>query len=91
MSQRVSRRQFIGATALTSAAALAARAAQKFEAQRIQGSAVLNPVDEATWVSTNNAAQWGLAAIECLSFASSMADHTQASTPRFSGERRARD
>jgi hypothetical protein len=30
----------------------------------------LNPVDEAAWVSTNSAAQWGLAAIECLAFAS---------------------
>jgi PcRGLX-like protein C-terminal alpha/alpha toroid domain len=64
---------------------------QKFEAQRIQGSAVLNSVDEAAWVSTNSAAQWGLAAIECLAFASSMADHTRASTLSFSGEHRARD
>ncbi|WP_342750976.1 Tat pathway signal sequence domain protein [Termitidicoccus mucosus] len=32
----------------------------------IEGPDVLNPVDEATWVSTNDAAQWGLAAIECL-------------------------
>jgi hypothetical protein len=27
---------------------------------------VLNPIDEATWVSTNDAAQWGLAAIQNL-------------------------
>ncbi len=33
---------------------------------RIEGPAVLNPVDEATWVGTNLSAQWGLAAIECL-------------------------
>jgi hypothetical protein len=33
---------------------------------RIEGPDVLNPVDEAVWVSTNDAAQWGLAAIECL-------------------------
>ena len=33
---------------------------------RIEGPAVLNPVDEAAWVSTNDAAQWGLAAMECL-------------------------
>ncbi len=33
---------------------------------RIEGPDVLNPVDEAAWVSTNDAAQWGLAAIECL-------------------------
>jgi len=32
--------------------------------QRINGSTVLNPVDEATWVSTNGSAQWGLAAIQ---------------------------
>ena len=43
---------------------------QKFEAQRVQGPAVLNPVDEAAWVSTNESAQWGLAAIECLAYAS---------------------
>jgi len=30
---------------------------------------VLNPVEEAAWVSTNESAQWGLAAIECLAFA----------------------
>jgi len=36
---------------------------------RIDGPAVLNPVDEAAWLSTNAAAQWGLAAIECLAFA----------------------
>ncbi|MDT7789152.1 MAG: hypothetical protein QOF58_7571 [Pseudonocardiales bacterium] len=33
---------------------------------RITGPAVLNPVDEATWVSTNATAQYGLAAIQCL-------------------------
>lgn len=44
-------------------------ATQPFEAQRIAGSSTLNPVDEASWVSTNEAAQWGLAAIECLAFA----------------------
>jgi hypothetical protein len=45
------------------------RPGQTFEARRIEGTAVLNPVDEAAWVSTNSAAQWGLAAIECLAFA----------------------
>jgi hypothetical protein len=40
-----------------------------FEAQRIETPAVLNPVDEVAWISTNSAAQWGLAAIECLAFA----------------------
>ncbi len=33
---------------------------------RIEGPAVLRPVDEAREVSTNGAAQWGLAAIQCL-------------------------
>jgi hypothetical protein len=42
---------------------------QRYESQRITGSAALNPVDEARWVSTNAAAQWGLAAIQCLAFA----------------------
>jgi len=42
---------------------------QRFETKQIGGPAVMNPVDEAAWVSTNEAAQWGLAAIECLAFA----------------------
>lgn len=33
---------------------------------RVKGPDVLNPVDEAAWVSTNDAAQWGLAAIQNL-------------------------
>lgn len=33
---------------------------------RVAGPAVLNPVDEAPWVSTNDTAQWGLAAIQNL-------------------------
>jgi len=37
-----------------------------FEAKKITGPAVLRPVDEAAWVSSNGTAQWGLAAIECL-------------------------
>jgi hypothetical protein len=37
-----------------------------FETKRITGPAVLRPVDEAALVSSNGAAQWGLAAIECL-------------------------
>ena len=43
---------------------------QRFESQPIAAHDVLNPIDEAAWVSTNSAAQWGLAAIECLAFAS---------------------
>ena len=34
--------------------------------QLITGPAVLNPIDEASWLSTNDAAQWGLAAIQNL-------------------------
>ena len=33
---------------------------------RIEGPHVLNPIDEAAWVSTNDAAQWGLAAMQNL-------------------------
>lgn len=40
-----------------------------FESHRLEGPAILHPVDEVTWVSTNTVAQWGLAAIECLAFA----------------------
>jgi hypothetical protein len=36
------------------------------EARRIKGPAVLRPVDEADGVSTNDTAQWGLAAMQCL-------------------------
>jgi len=42
------------------------RATGRFETTRITGPAVLRPVDEATFVSSNDTAQWGLAAIECL-------------------------
>jgi hypothetical protein len=34
--------------------------------RRIEGPAVLRPVDEAPWVSTNDAAQWSLAAMQNL-------------------------
>jgi hypothetical protein len=44
-------------------------ARQQFASNRIEGPAVLNPVDEAPGVSTNASAQWGLAAIECLAYA----------------------
>jgi hypothetical protein len=33
---------------------------------RVAGPDVLNPVDEVPWVSTNETAQWGLAAIQNL-------------------------
>lgn len=42
---------------------------QKFATTHIDAPLVLHGVDEAAWVSTNSAAQWGLAAIECLAFA----------------------
>jgi hypothetical protein len=42
---------------------------QQFTSSRIEAPAVLNPVDEASGVSTNATAQWGLAAIECLAYA----------------------
>ena len=45
------------------------RASGRFEAKKITGPAVLRPVDEAAWVSSNGTAQWGLAAIECLALA----------------------
>jgi hypothetical protein len=61
---------------------LAARAWKEFRARggegdrngelttrRIEGPAVLNPIDEAAHVSTNGTAQFGLAAIQCLAWA----------------------
>ena len=50
-------------------AAAATAPRQQFTSNRIEAPAVLNPVDEAAWVSTNATAQWGLAAIECLAYA----------------------
>jgi hypothetical protein len=41
---------------------------QTFTAQRIEGPAVLNPVDEGPGISTNASAQWGLAGIVCLAY-----------------------
>ena len=38
----------------------------RFPVTSVAGPAVLRPVDEARDVSTNDAAQWGLAAIQCL-------------------------
>ncbi|MGL1957259.1 MAG: hypothetical protein OCD00_08085 [Colwellia sp.] len=40
----------------------------------VTGADVLNPVDEAAWVSTNDAAQWGLAAIQNLALISKALD-----------------
>jgi hypothetical protein len=67
------------AAAKTGNATLAARAWQEFytghagyprgapwRSERVAGPAVLKPVDEAGFVSTNASAQYGLAAIQCL-------------------------
>ncbi len=45
------------------------RSRGRFETKKITGPAVLRPVDEAAFVSSNGTAQWGLAAIECLALA----------------------
>ncbi len=34
------------------------------ETRHMEGPMALNPVNEAPWVSTNDSAQWGLAAIQ---------------------------
>jgi hypothetical protein len=39
---------------------------QPLSSRRINGPLVLNPVDETPWISTNETAQWGLAAIQNL-------------------------
>ncbi|MCC5835576.1 MAG: Tat pathway signal sequence domain protein [Opitutales bacterium] len=40
------------------------------ESVRVEPPKVINPIDEATWVSTNDSAQWGLAAIQNLALVS---------------------
>jgi hypothetical protein len=42
---------------------------QAFASRRIEGPAVLNPVDEGPGISTNSTAQWGLAGIVLLAYA----------------------
>jgi hypothetical protein len=42
------------------------RGVKTLKTVRVAGPLVLNPVDEAAWVSTNDTAQWGLAAIQNL-------------------------
>ncbi|MDR6562458.1 MULTISPECIES: Tat pathway signal sequence domain protein [unclassified Arcicella] len=37
---------------------------------KLAGPKVLNPIDEGVGISTNSVAQWGLAAMQCLAFAS---------------------
>ena len=46
--------------------ASAARPYPPFVGQRVSGAATLNPVTEVPWASTNDTAQWGLAAIQNL-------------------------
>ncbi len=46
---------------------------QQFESKRIEGPAVLNPVDEGPGISTNSSAQWGLAGIVCLAYTKGLA------------------
>jgi hypothetical protein len=43
-----------------------ARDRYTFKTDHITGPAVLNPIDEARWVGTNDTAQWCLAAIQNL-------------------------
>jgi hypothetical protein len=43
-------------------------------AHRVSGASVLNPVDEITGISTNDAAQWGLAAIAISALVAPFAD-----------------
>jgi len=60
--------------------ALAARAWKEFNKEwqgdkelrtvKVEGPEVLNPIEEAPWVSTNAASQWGLAAIQNLALIS---------------------
>jgi YetA-like protein len=42
------------------------RGAKALKTTRIAGPLVLNAVEEAPWISTNETAQWGLAAIQNL-------------------------
>ncbi|KAL2198388.1 hypothetical protein P885DRAFT_58954 [Corynascus similis CBS 632.67] len=46
------------------------RDTQEFAAVRVDGSAVIHPVDEAAWLSTNDFAQYGLASIQNLAYIS---------------------
>ncbi len=43
-----------------------ARPYPPFAPKRVDGASVLNPVNEVPWVTTNDTAQWGLAAIQNL-------------------------
>jgi hypothetical protein len=50
------------------------RVPRRSEAKRLKGPAVLRPVDEAPYVSSNDTAQWGLAAMQCLALAGDALD-----------------
>jgi hypothetical protein len=47
---------------------------QQFASKRIDGPAVLNPVDEGPGISTNASAQWGLAGIVNLAYTRKLTD-----------------
>jgi hypothetical protein len=55
------------------------------QTRRIEGPAVLNPIDEAAWVSTNATAQWGLAAIQTLALVGDSIPATAPSPRRAEG------
>lgn len=45
------------------------------ETRRIEGPDTLNPIDEAAWVSTNDSAQWGLAAMQVSALVPAAVSH----------------
>lgn len=49
-------------------------AAQRWQTQRLEGPAVLNPIDEAEGVGTNGTSQWGLAAMQVIALAGDALD-----------------
>ena len=50
------KQEFAGKTGISS----------RLQTAHVAGPDVLNPIDEAPWISTNDASQWGLAAIQNL-------------------------
>ncbi|KAK4247677.1 hypothetical protein C7999DRAFT_41013 [Corynascus novoguineensis] len=52
------------------------RDTQEFVAVRVDGSAVIHPVDEAAWLSTNDFAQYGLASIQNLAYISNSLENS---------------
>lgn len=58
------------------------RSREPLALRRIEGTAVLRPVEEAPGFSTNSAAQWGLAAIQCLALLGSPPEGVSRSAPK---------